>query len=64
MFLYRAPKINLAPLNMAAIAKKYQQVFDLPNEKSAEMSQLTLGYSFALPRFANFVKERSMFYEI
>lgn len=46
-FLYRAPKINLGPLNMAAIAKKYQQVFDLPNEKSAEMSQLTLGYSYA-----------------
>lgn len=46
-FLYRAPRINLGPLNMAAIARKYQQVFDLSPEDSVKMSQLTSGYSYA-----------------
>ncbi len=46
-FLYRAPRINLGPLNMAAIARKYQQVFDISPEESANMSKLTLGYSYA-----------------
>lgn len=46
-FLYRAPRINIGPLNMAAIARKYQQVFDLSQEDSVKMSQLTSGYSYA-----------------
>ena len=46
-FLYRAPRINIGPLNMAAIARKYQMIFDISIEEAAEMSKLTLGYSYA-----------------
>ena len=46
-FLYRAPKIHLEPLNMAAILNIYQKVFGNPVQEAAEMARLTKGYSFA-----------------
>lgn len=46
-FLYRAPKIELGPLNIGAIAANYQKVFSLEKEDAAQMALATSGYSFA-----------------
>jgi len=46
-FLYRAPKINLAPLNYTAVRSQYQSVFDIPQEDAGNMAGIVKGYSFA-----------------
>jgi ribosomal protein L20A (L18A) len=46
-FLYRAPKMELQPLNIGMIAKKYQEIFALSDEDALAMAQETKGYSFA-----------------
>ena len=46
-FLYRAPKIEVPPLNIGSIADNYQKNFKLSDEKALEMARLTKGYSFA-----------------
>lgn len=46
-FLYRAPKLELGPLNIGAIADNYQKVFSLERNKAMRMAQATNGYSFA-----------------
>lgn len=46
-FLYRAPKIELDPLNIGTIASDYQTVLKLSYSSSLELAQLTKGYSFA-----------------
>ena len=46
-FLYRAPKVQLEPLNFTAIRASYQKVFDISDEAAEEMTVLTKGYSFA-----------------
>ncbi len=46
-FLYRAPKIELKPLNINMIANKYKQIFTLSNDQASEMAKLTSGYSYA-----------------
>jgi hypothetical protein len=46
-FLYRAPKMELRPLNIGMIAKKYKEIFDLTEEDALAMSQETMGYPFA-----------------
>lgn len=46
-FLYRAPRVNLSPLNLGAIADKYKRVFDISTQESVEMARETKGYSFA-----------------
>lgn len=46
-FLYRVPKIELGPLNLAAMATNYGETFDIDRDASLEMAQLTKGYSFA-----------------
>ena len=46
-FLYRAPKIQLKPLNTVAIANKYKSIFKLNEEQASEMANLTKGYPFA-----------------
>ena len=46
-FLYRAPKIQLQPLNISAIAAKYQNIFKFSNSEALEMAKLTKGYPFA-----------------
>ena len=47
LFLYRAPKIQLKPLNNAAIINKYKTIFNISPEKAAQMAGLTKGYPFA-----------------
>ncbi len=46
-FLYRAPKIQLKPLNYPAIAAAYRNVLGVDNTRAMEMSKLTRGYAFA-----------------
>lgn len=46
-FLYRAPKIQLKPLNIYATASKYQSIFKLSESDAFKMAELTKGYPFA-----------------
>ncbi len=46
-FLYRAPKIVLAPLSAPAIVSTYKKMFSISNETAMEMAALTKGYPFA-----------------
>lgn len=46
-FLYRAPKINLEPLNLSVIAASYQSVFNIDEEESIKLANLTKGYAYA-----------------
>lgn len=46
-FLYRAPKVQLTPLNAVAVADSYKRVFSISDERSREMAALTKGYPYA-----------------
>lgn len=46
-FLYRAPKIQLKPLNSRAIMNKYKTIFKIDGESAKQMAELTKGYPFA-----------------
>ena len=46
-FLYRAPKIELKPLNLQLIAQKYRECFHLTEEEARKMAACTKGYPFA-----------------
>ncbi len=46
-FLYRAPKIDLKPLNITTISNNYKKTFSLSDDSAIEMAKLTKGYSFA-----------------
>lgn len=46
-FLYRAPKIQLKPLNNQAIISKYKTIFKIEQEQASKMAKLTKGYPFA-----------------
>ncbi len=46
-FLYRAPKIQLKPLNTQAITNKYKTIFKIEQEQASQMAKLTKGYPFA-----------------
>ncbi|MBQ7563868.1 MAG: ATP-binding protein [Lachnospiraceae bacterium] len=46
-FLYRAPKIELKPLNIRNIAENYRNNFRIDTEDATEMAALTKGYPFA-----------------
>lgn len=46
-FLYRAPKLELNPLNLGVIANNYKKHFGLNDSESQNMANLTMGYPFA-----------------
>ena len=46
-FLYRAPKMELQPLNIGMIATKYQEIFQLDEDTALQMAKETKGYPFA-----------------
>ncbi len=46
-FLHRAPKIELKPLNIGAMAGNYKNTFHIDESSALKMSKLTKGYSFA-----------------
>ncbi|MGN0256576.1 MAG: ATP-binding protein [Chordicoccus sp.] len=46
-FLYRAPKIMLAPLNVTAVTESYQSIFHNSIQDARRMAALANGYSYA-----------------
>lgn len=56
-FLYRAPKIELAPLNMGAIARNYMENFKIEKDTAVKMAKVTRGYSFAFQVLGYFTWE-------
>lgn len=46
-FLYRAPKIRLAPLSIPSIAYSYQTTFDINEDDSIRLAKFTKGYAMA-----------------
>ena len=46
-FLYSAPKINLEPLNLQAVAMSYMSALKVDADKSIYMAKLTKGYAYA-----------------
>jgi hypothetical protein len=46
-FLYRAPKVELRPLNIGMIAKKYGEIFNIDEAQAIPMAKETKGYPFA-----------------
>lgn len=46
-FLYRAPRMNLEPLDLISIARTYRKSLDVTVGRSEELARLTCGYSFA-----------------
>lgn len=58
-FLYRAPKIELRPLNIGTIAKNYREVFQIEESKALKMAKYTKGYSFAFQVLGYFTWENN-----
>ena len=46
-FLFRAPKIQLKPLNQQAVMNKYKNIFQIDQDVAKQMAELTSGYPFA-----------------
>ncbi len=46
-FLYRAPKIELRPLNITSISQNYEKKLKVTKEDAMQMAKITRGYSFA-----------------
>ena len=46
-FLFRAPKIQLSPLSIQAIAISYQNTFDISESESLRLAKTTKGYALA-----------------
>lgn len=56
-FLYRAPKIELKPLNIGTIADNYKRNFRLDDDAALDMAKRTKGYSFAFQVLGYFTWE-------
>lgn len=46
-FLYRAPKINLEPLNLAAISQSYKELLNISTDDADKLARETKGYAYA-----------------
>ena len=46
-FLYRAPRIEMKPINLITVAKSYKSTLNIDDESAKEMAKLTKGYPFA-----------------
>ncbi|MCR4898644.1 MAG: ATP-binding protein [Acholeplasmatales bacterium] len=57
-FLYRAPKINLEPLNLAAITFSYKELLNISQEDAAKLAKKTKGYAYAYQVLGYLVWER------
>ncbi|MBR5636950.1 MAG: AAA family ATPase [Pseudobutyrivibrio sp.] len=58
-FLYRAPKIELKPLNITTISNNYKATFSLEGHEALDMAKLTKGYSFAFQVLGYFTWKHS-----
>ncbi|MBR5969311.1 MAG: winged helix-turn-helix transcriptional regulator [Lachnospiraceae bacterium] len=57
-FLYRAPRFELKPLGINAMANDYREVFLISEEEALEMARFTKGYSYAF-QVAGYLKYKS-----
>ena len=57
-FLYRAPKINLEPLNLSAISLSYQELLGINVEEANALAKETKGYAYAYQVLGYLVWER------
>lgn len=57
-FLYRAPKINLEPLNITAITQSYQELLNISKENALKLAKETKGYAYAYQVIGYLVYER------
>jgi hypothetical protein len=53
-FLYRAPKIELKPLNLKTVADNYKNIFGISDDNAMKMAKITRGYSFAFQVLGHF----------
>ena len=58
-FLYRAPKIEMEPLNLTRIAEKYRDILKVDNEKAMDMAIMTKGYPFAYQALGKYLWEEA-----
>ena len=63
-FLYRAPKIQLKPLNPLAIINKYKNIFGTDRDTAEKMAELTKGYPFAFQVLGYLTWNHSGHYEV
>lgn len=56
-FLYRAPKMEMAPLNIGAMARNYKIRLNVDEETALSMARLTNGYSYAFQLLGYFTWE-------
>lgn len=56
-FLYRAPRIEMRPLNIGAIAANYQRNFKIDDKQALAMAKMTKGYSFGFQVLGYFAWE-------
>ena len=56
-FLYRAPKINLEPLNLAAITNSYQELLKIDKDDALKLAKVTKGYAYAYQVLGHLVFE-------
>ena len=62
-FLYRAPRIDLRPLNIASVAQNYKKNLNVDDDKARQMAKLIRGYSFAFQVLGYFSWEKNGDYE-
>jgi hypothetical protein len=60
-FLYRAPKIEMSPLNLGVISRNYQTNLGVSESRALEMARLTKGYSFAFQVLGYFAWQHGTF---
>ena len=53
-FLYRAPRLDMKPLNIGIIADNYRKNLVLEDDEAIRMAKMTLGYPFAFQVFGYF----------
>jgi len=60
-FLYRAPKVELKPLDVRMIAENYKKNLPVAEETAMQMARITKGYSFAFQVLGYFAFEQQEF---
>ncbi len=62
-FLYRAPKIEMTPLNIANIRMEYKKLLNINDETAIHMAKLTKGYSYGYQLLGDLVWKNNKQYD-
>ena len=62
-FLYRAPKIEIKPLNLEIIANNYRTNLGIDLDSSVKMANITKGYSYAFQLLGYFTYQNEGIYK-